>query len=160
MKMSAGELRTMSNRVFAAYGDGLNRSEMAKHCPTARLLGTTVLKNFRLTFRGGNASAVATIEKTKGHSVPAIIWEITPQDEAALDRWIGVPELYRKAAIKVHHNGFMVDALVYILVNDKPQNKPSAFYYSKLLEGYRTAGFDAEILKAAVQESDLDATPA
>lgn len=150
----------MSNRVFAAYGVGLNRSEMAKHCPTARLLGTTVLKNFKLTFRGGNACAVATIEKAKGHSVPAIIWETTPQDEAALDRWIGVPELYRKAAIKVHHNGLLVDALVYILVNDKPQNKPSAFYYSTLLEGYRAAGFETDILKAAVQTGDPDASGA
>ena len=38
----------MSNRVFATYGVGLNRIEMTKHCPTAKLLGATELKNFRL----------------------------------------------------------------------------------------------------------------
>ncbi len=147
----------MSNRMFAAYGVGLNRTEMAKHCPTAKLLGTTELKNFRLTFRGGNACAVATIEKMKRGSVSALLWEITPQDEAALDRWIGVPELYRKAAIKVRSDGTLVDALVYILNSCKPQNKPSAFYYSTLLEGYKAAGFDVEILKATVQIDDMDA---
>jgi len=150
----------MSNRVFAAYGIGLNRSEMVKHCPTAKPIGTTELKNFRLTFRGGNACAVATIEKTKDGSVPALLWEITMQDEAALDRWIGVPELYRKAAIKVRRDGTLVDALIYILISGKPQNKPSAFYYSTLLEGYKAAGFDADILKAAVQEGDSDASRA
>ena len=83
----------MSNLLFAAFSVGLNRNEMAKHCPTAKLLGATELKNFKLAFRGGNASAVATIEKTKGGSVPVLLWEIPPQDEAVLNRWIGVPEL-------------------------------------------------------------------
>ena len=150
----------MSNRVFAAYGVGLNRAEMAKHCPTAKPIGTTELKNFKLAFRGGNACAVATIEKAKGGSIPALLWEITPQDETALDRWIGAPELYRKATIKVRRDGTLVDALIYFLNSGKPQNKPSAFYYSTLLEGYRAAGFDAGILKTAVQEGDLDASRA
>lgn len=140
----------MGNRVFAAYGVGLNRTEMAKHCPTAKLLGTTELKNFRLAFRGGNACAVATIVKAKGGNVPGLLWEITSQDEAALDRWIGVPELYWKAKAKVRSDGTLIDALIYIQIADKPKNKPSAFYYSTLLEGYRAAGFDTEILKTAI----------
>ena len=150
----------MSNRLYAAYGVGLNRTEMAKHCPTAKLLGMSELKNHKLAFRGGNAYAVATIEKTKGSSVPILLWETTLQDEAALDRWIGVPELYRKDMVKVRLNGAAMDALVYILIGNKPQNKPSAFYYSTLLEGYRAAGFDAEILKAAVQVGDQGASSA
>ena len=140
----------MSNRLFAAYGIGLNRIEMANHCPTAKLFGATELKNSKLAFRGGNASAVATIEKMKGGSVPALLWEITPQDEAALDRWIGVPELYRKTTAKVRLNGAAMDSFVYILIANKPRNRPSAFYYSTLLEGYKAAGFDTEILKAAI----------
>ena len=150
----------MSNRVFAAYGVGVNRGEMAKHCPTAKLIGTAELKNYRLAFRGSRAGALVTIEKAKGSIVPALLWEISPQDEAALERWFGVPELYRKATIKVRRDGAPVDALIFILISGKLQNKPSAFYYSTLLEGYRAAGFDADILKAAVQEGDPDAPTA
>ena len=150
----------MSSRLFAAYGAGVNRAEMAKHCPTAKLIGATELKNYRLAFRGSKAGALATIEKAKGGSVSALMWEISLQDEAALDRWVGVPELYRKAAIKVRRDDALVDALIYILISGKPQNKPSAFYYSTLLEGYRAAGFDADILKAAVQDGDQDASRA
>jgi hypothetical protein len=150
----------MSNRVFAAYGVGLNRAEMSKHCPTAKPIGTTELKNFRLAFRGGNVCAVATIEKTKGSSVPILLWEITLQDEAALDRWIGVPDLYRKDTVKVRLDGAAIDAFVYILIGNKPPNKPSAFYYSTLLEAYKAAGFDTEMLKAAVQDGNLDASSA
>ena len=138
----------------------MNRAEMAKHCPTAKLIGTTELKNYRIAFRGSRAGALVTIEKAKAGIVPALLWEISPQDEAALDRWIGVPELYRKATIKVRRDGALVETLIYILIDGKPQNKPSAFYYSTLLEGYRAAGFDADILKAAVQEGDADASRA
>jgi len=140
----------MSNRLFAAYGVGLNRNEMVKHCPTAKPISTTELKNFSLAFRGGNASAVATIEKAKGGGVPALLWEITPQDEVALDRWIGVPDLYRKDTVKVRLNGAAMEVLVYILIGNKPPNKPSAFYYSTLLEGYKISGFDTETLKTAI----------
>ena len=150
----------MNSRLFAAYGTGVNRAEMTKHCPTAMLIGTTELKNYRIAFRGSKAGALATIEKAKGGSVPALLWEISPQDEAALDRWIGVPELYRKTAIKVRRDGTLADALIYILNSGKPQNKPSAFYYSTLLEGYIAAGFDTTILKSAVQEGDQDASGA
>ena len=146
----------MSNRVFVAYGIGLNRTEMAKHCPTAKLIGTTELKNFKLAFRGGNACAVATIEKAKSKSVPALLWEITPQDEMALDRMIGAPELYKKETLKVRWNGATAEAFSYTLLGDKPLNRPSAFYYSTLLEGYRAAGFDVEILKAAVLGESAD----
>ena len=150
----------MSSRLFAAYGVGVNRAEMAKHCPTAKLIGTAELKNYRLAFRGSRAGALVTIEKAKGSIVPALLWEISPQDEAALERWFGVPELYRKATIKVRRDDALVDALIYILISGKPQNKPSAFYYSTLLEGYRAAGFDADILKTAVQDGDQDASRA
>ena len=150
----------MSSRLFAAYGFGLNRAEMAKHCPTAKLIGSAELKNYRLSFRGSKASAVATIEKAKSGSVAALLWEISPQDEIALERWIGVPELYRKSMIKVRRDGALVETMIYILVSGKPRNKPSAFYYSTLLEGYRAAGFDADILKAAVQDGDQDVSRA
>ncbi|MPM66652.1 hypothetical protein SDC9_113562 [bioreactor metagenome] len=109
------------------------------------------LKNFKLAFRDSKASALATIEKSKGGSVPALLWEISPQDEAALDRWIGMPEHYRKETVKVRWNGTAIDVLAYILIGHKPHNKPSAFYYSTLLEGYRAAGSDTDVLKTAVQ---------
>jgi len=57
-------------------------------------------------------------------------------------------------------NGAAMDAFVYILIGNKSPNKPGAFYYSSLLEGYKVAGFDAEILKAAVQDGDQGASSA
>ena len=57
---------------------------MANRCPTAKLVGASELKGFKLLFRGGHGSAVATIEPSKDSKVPVLIWEITATDEKAL----------------------------------------------------------------------------
>lgn len=148
----------MSNRLFAAYGVGINRAEMAMRCPTAKLLGASTLRNHRLTFRGAHAAAVANIEPAKGHSVPMLVWDITSTDEAALDLYEGFPHLYEKQQVKIRLDGMLVSCMAYVMRGDRPLGKPSAFYYSTLLEGYREAGFDPNILKAAVQNEDPNAS--
>ena len=148
----------MSNRLFAAYGVGINRAEMAMRCPTAKLLGASTLRNHRLTFRGPHAAAVANIEPAKGHSVPMLVWDITSTDEAALDLYEGFPHLYEKHQVKIRLDGMLVSCMAYVMRGDRPLGKPSAFYYSTLLEGYREAGFDPNILKAAVQNEDPNAS--
>ena len=148
----------MSNRLFAAYGVGVNRAEMAKRCPTAKLIGAATLRNHRLTFRGTHAAAVANIEPAKGRSVPVLVWDIAPADEVALDLYEGFPHLYEKQQVKIRLDGMLVSCMAYVMRGDRPLGKPSAFYYSTLLEGYREAGFDPNILKAAVQNEDPNAS--
>ena len=147
----------MSNRLFAAYGVGVNRAEMAKRCPTAKLIGAAVLRNYRLTFRGTHAAAVANIEPAKGHSVPMLVWDITSTDEAALDLYEGFPHLYEKHQFRLRLDGKAVDCMAYVLRGDRSLGKPSAFYYSTVLEGYKAAGFDTEILKSAVHNESEEA---
>ena len=69
-------------RLYIAYGSNLNLEQMKHRCPTAEVVGTAELKNWRLWFRGGNHSAVATIERERGFKVPVLIWRIQPEDEA------------------------------------------------------------------------------
>ena len=148
----------MSNRLFAAYGVGINRIEMAKRCPTAKLLGASTLRNHRLTFRGSHAAAVANIEPAKGHSVPVLVWDITPADEAALALYEGFPHLFDKQQFRLRLDGALVNCMAYVMRGDRPLGKPSAFYYSAMLEGYKAAGFDTEILKSAVQNESEEAS--
>ena len=145
----------MNNRFYAAYGVALNRAEMAKRCPTAKIIGTSILRNYRLMFRGSHAAAVANIEPAKGCSVPVLIWEITQADETALDLHEGYPHLFEKQQLRIRLDGKLVNCMAYVMRGDRPLGKPSAFYYSAVLEGYKTAGFDTEILRNAVRnESD------
>ena len=143
----------MSNHFFAAYGVGVNRTEMAKRCPTAKLLGASALRNFRLVFRGSNAAAVANIEPMKGYTVPVLVWEITMADEAMQDLYVGYPHLFKKQQFRIRLDGELLSCMTYVMRGDRPLGKPSAFYYSSLLEGYKSAGFDVDILRSAVSES-------
>jgi len=143
----------MSNRLLVAYGSSLNRKQMAHRCPTAKLIGASTLRNHRLLFRGPHAAAVANVEAMKGRSVPVLVWEITSADEAALDRYEGFPYLFEKRQFRIRLDGKLVSCIAYGMTGDHPLGKPSAFYYSGILEGYKDAGFDVDVLRTAVSES-------
>ena len=142
--------------LYIAYGSNLNLRQMAHRCPTAEVVGTTVLENYRLRFCGGSHCAVATIEKEQGSSVPVLIWSITEQDEKALDIYEGWPHLYRKELLPISVNGEQQTAMVYIMVEHSSHykyNMPSGMYLNTIVEGYESAGFDLTILTQAVKES-------
>ena len=97
-------------RLYIAYGSNLNLRQMSYRCPTAKVVGTAVLRNWRLLFCG-----VATIERYKGGEVPVLVWDIQPKDERALDIYEGYPQLYRKETVRVTLNGKQVKAMIYIM---------------------------------------------
>ncbi|HEX3026615.1 MAG TPA: gamma-glutamylcyclotransferase family protein [Clostridia bacterium] len=139
--------------LYLAYGSNLNLEQMVARCPTAKIAGAATLEDYRLLFRGGRSNAVATVEPQEGDSVPVLLWEITLADEAALDRYEGWPYLYRKEILTVLLNGKPTGAMVYIMNEGRPLGKPSCYYYNIILQGYRSAGFDVEILRKATASS-------
>ncbi len=146
----------MNKTFYLAYGSNLNLEQMAKRCPTAKPVGPTSLKDYELLFRGGHGGAVATVEPIKGKAVPCLLWEITPADEAALDHYEGFPFLYRKETLKIKLGEKNVKAMIYIMNDGRPLGTPSCYYYSVILDGYKSAGFDVSILKQAVKDSMED----
>jgi len=143
----------MYPKIYLAYGSNLNLTQMAHRCPTATILGTGELKDYRLLFRGRNGMAVATVEPCKGASVPVLLWAITAADEASLDIYEGHPRLYRKETVKVKLNRRKVEAMMYVMNEGRPLGKPSPFYYNTILEGYEECEFDARILEQGVTDS-------
>lgn len=142
-----------NNKLYLAYGSNLNLKQMAYRCPTARVVGASEMKDCRLLFRGAHAGAVATVEPFKGGSVPVLVWEVTPADEASLDRYEGWPFLYRKETVQVKLNGKSIKAFVYIMNDGRPLGQPSSFYYTTIMEGYKDADFDMDILRQATKDS-------
>ena len=143
----------MNNKLYLAYGSNLNLKQMANRCPTAKVVGASQINDHRLLFRGAHAGAVATIEPFKGSNVPVLVWEITPVDEAALDRYEGWPFLYRKETIKVKLGGKTVKGMGWIMNDGRPLGQPSCDHYSTTLEGYKSAGFDVEMLRKATPDA-------
>jgi len=147
-------MSSKKDRLYIAYGSNLNLEQMKHRCPTAEVVGTAVLKNWKLRFRGGNGGAVATVERERGCEVPVLIWRLQPQDERALDRYEGWPYLYRKETLRLTVNGRRAYAMIYIM-NEKshPYGTPSMGYLCTINAGYQTAGFDSKILIEAVNNS-------
>jgi hypothetical protein len=113
---------------------------------------------WRLMFRGGHGSAVATMERHKSGKAPVLVWDIKLADEAALDRYEGYPYLYRKETVTVTLGGKPAETMVYIMNEDgrcgyRPLNQPDAYYYAVILEGYGNAGFNTEYLRRATARS-------
>ena len=96
--------------LYIAYGSNLNLAQMAGRCPTAEVVGKAMLRGWRLAFR-----SVATIERRIGYSVPVLVWKLRPEDETALDRYEGWPNLYYKENLKVTLDGKRRTAMVYIM---------------------------------------------
>ena len=78
------------DRFYIAYGSNLNLEQMARRCPTARVVKASFLHNHRLMFRG-KSTAAATVEEHRGNKVPVLIWQLQPSDERALDAYEGYP---------------------------------------------------------------------
>ena len=142
-----------SETLYIAYGSNLNLPQMAFRCPTAKVVGTSEIKDYELLFRGGLRSSVATVEPLKGSSVPVLLWKLKEKDLQALDRYEGYPSFYRKEILPVELKGKTVHAMVYIMNAGHHFGAPSDYYLNTILEGYRSAGFDTEILERAVEKS-------
>lgn len=140
-------------RLYIAYGSNLNLPQMAFRCPTAKVVGTGVLKDYELLFRGSPRSAVATVEPQEGATVPVLVWDIKPTDELSLDRYEGYPRFYDKQTMEVEMEGRSVSAMVYVMTPGHELGIPSEYYVETIRQGYETAGFDMDVLDAAVDHA-------
>ena len=86
----------MDGKFYIAYGSNLSVAQMKVRTPDAVIVGTDILKNWRLLFR-----TFVTIKKCKGYKVPVLVWKISPQDEKNLDRYEGYPKFYIKRNLKI-----------------------------------------------------------
>ena len=145
----------MEKRYYIAYGSNLNVRQMTMRCPSARIIGTSEIHNYRLLFKGSKTGSYLTIEPEKGCSVPVAVWSVTDQDELALDRYEGFPSFYYKKELELPITGIKTGKVrrrkvfVYIMHEDRPFGVPRSFYMRTCAEGYRYFGFDLQTLLEA-----------
>lgn len=139
---------------YVAYGSNLSLTQMKRRCPTASVIGLSELKDYELVFKGSREHAVATIEPKAGSCVPVIIWDIRKADERALDRYEGYPHLYEKKQVEVSLGKETIDAMVYVMTPGHSFGHPSPYYLDIIRNGYEKAGFDFNLLQAAVVQSE------
>ena len=121
---------------------------MAKRCPEASYIGSTILKGWRLIFK-----SVATIEKDVRKEVPVGVFEISDQCEKALDVYEDYPQLYDKNKLDVNLKGKLVTAMTYIMVANYGIAPPPGKYFEVISEGYKDCGLDLDFLFEAKEYS-------
>lgn len=145
-------------RYYLAYGSNLNLQQMALRCPMAKPVGTAVIRDYELLFKGSKTGAYLTIEPKSGAEVPVAVWAVELADEKRLDVYEGFPAFYYKAELELpvrYFSGKTVarKTFVYIMHEERPLGLPSGSYVRTCLEGYGNFGFDENVLLAALENS-------
>lgn len=149
----------MAKRFYIAYGSNLNLPQMRGRCPGATVVGTAVIENYRLLFKGSKTGSYLTIEPKAGASVPVAAWEVSEADEAALDRYEGFPDFYYKAEMVLPIKGIRTGKVrrrrvfVYIMHEERSPGLPSAHYVAVCRAGYDFFGFSQRYLTDAIRRS-------
>lgn len=149
----------MEKRYYLAYGSNLNVRQMMIRCPSARMIGTATIKDYRLMFKGSKTGSYLTIEPEEGCSVPVGVWEVSEADELALDRYEGFPTFYYKKELELPITGIRTGkvrrrkAFVYIMHEDRLLGVPSNMYMRICMEGYMDFGFNYDTLWEAYEYS-------
>ncbi|HIS27419.1 MAG TPA: gamma-glutamylcyclotransferase [Candidatus Pullilachnospira intestinigallinarum] len=149
----------MKKRYYIAYGSNLNIRQMRMRCPSARIIGTSEIPDYELLFKGSKTGSYLTIEPEKGSRVPVATWEVSAEDEQALDRYEGFPTFYYKKEMLLPIKGIRSgkirrrDTFVYNMHEDRVLGVPSNFYMQTCLSGYKSFGFDPKFLYEAYDRS-------
>lgn len=149
----------MAQRYYVAYGSNLNIRQMRMRCPGAKVVGTSVIENYELLFKGSKTGSYLTIEQKAGANVPVAVWSVTAEDEDALDHYEGFPTFYYKAEMVLSITGIRSGKVrrrrvfVYIMHEERELGLPSRGYVATCLEGYRAFGFDPKVLTHALNAS-------
>lgn len=153
----------MERKYYVAYGSNLNVSQMQMRCPTATMIGTSTIKDYRLMFKGSKTGSYLTIEPEVGCEVPVGIWSVTEADERALDRYEGYPHFYYKKElilpVKSVRTGRIrkLKTFVYIMHEERKLGIPSRQYMHTCLIGYMDFDLDATVLLDAYDYSNTEA---
>ena len=148
----------MDKRYYIAYGSNLNIPQMRYRCPDARVIGTANLDGWELLFKGSKTGSYLTVEPKTGSTVPVAVWEVSEADEQNLDRYEGFPAFYYKKEMNLTIKGIKTGRLrkrrvfVYIMHEDRPIGKPSHYYLATCIDGYKSFGFDLNILADAYEK--------
>jgi len=137
-------------RLYWAYGSNLNVEQMLRRCPGAKPLAKLMLDDACLLFRG-----FADVAYKRDAVCPGGLWQITPADEVALDRYEGVSGgLYVKRYLTISlKKGPAEPCLYYQVARRTGVMPPSEYYLDTIAEGYDDFRLDKAYLDAALEHS-------
>lgn len=131
--------------LYFAYGSNMDPSQMAARTPGALLLGAAWLHGWALEFTGysqNRGGAVANVRRARGHKTLGRLYELTSEHLKRLDRYEGVPTVYRRKTVSVHVDSMRrsMSAEVYVRAGRTRQGNPAPSYLAQIQKAYRELG--------------------
>lgn len=133
---------------YFAYGSNMGSAQMRQRCPDSRRLGKGWLEGYRWIIA---EAGFASLLPSPSDSVAGIVWEISPADEIALDRFEDVHlDLYRKHHLPVRRGDETATALVYIDPVER-LGQADADYIARINAALRDAELDPAYVEAHIR---------
>lgn len=133
-----------NKKIYVAYGSNINTEQMNFRCPDAKIYGVGMIEGYELNF-----NRVATLVKKEGEQSPALLWELSSEDEKSLDKFEGFPHKYKKIEVDVNVDGKHVKGMAYVMNNSSRLDMPSDEYYNRIESGYMEMELPLEYLEEA-----------
>ncbi|MEZ5091519.1 gamma-glutamylcyclotransferase family protein [Nocardioides sp.] len=137
--------------LYAAYGSNLDPARMGERCPHSPLHATGWLTGWRLTFGGeeyGWDGAIGTIVEDPLEQVFVAIYDVTPEDEVALDAFEQADQgLFMKTRVRAKTLDGELVVWAYVL-DAYEGGLPSASYLGMLADAAEAADAPADYVAA------------
>jgi len=129
-------------KLYFGYGSNLWLDQMARRCPESKLVGLGIFRGWKWFI---NNRGYANVIRSPEDLVYGLVYEISPSDEASLDRAEGVPLVYSKKTMDIElqlaGNGrkSVAQSLVYIDESRVDEGPPKEEYIHRMNMGIKDA---------------------
>lgn len=119
--------------ITFAYGSNMPKARIRARCPSAVAMGVAELRGYELCWhklsrKDGSGKADIIQSDADGASVFGVLYRISPNDKAALDRAEGLGNGYEEVKIVVLHNGAETTVTAYKATETEPNLQPYTWY--------------------------------
>ena len=134
----------------------MSSEELRGWCPGAEFVAVARLPNHRLDFTRYAArrqGGVADVVRARGDAVWGVLYNVPPEEMAALDRKEGVAaNVYQRKRVTVATApGPRVRAVTYTVIDKEPGQTPSDYYLGLILSGAREWALPEEYVRVLEQ---------
>ncbi len=123
----------------------MNREQMKERCPSAILIGSASLKNYKLAFSiysPKRKCGCADIIPQNNSRVYGLLYKLNDENMTRMDDFEGVSSHhYQRITVTILCEGKLVDAYTYEVIDKKEGLIPSEHYVSLLQEAAKTFNF-------------------
>ena len=129
---------------YFAYGSNMNLDQMRERRVSYENSRRALLRDYKLGFTKTSKrynAGVADIVESKGNFVEGVLYEVTEEGMANLDKFEGIEQnVYKRVKVVVQlESGEELETITYKIINeDKPFIPPAKEYMDKIIKGAET----------------------